>query len=285
MQSLEINNMPRPSRGRSEELTTTLTGRTIVVTRPQDRADEMIASILRLGGEPLVCPMIEAKPLPCTNEYREVLGNLDQFDWLIFTSASAVKAFQYWLREIGNDSLPRIITVGEKTAAVVQEHGWRVEAIAEHAHAEGVIAMLMQRGVERGTKVLFPRALEGRETIPQELEKIGVTVVVPPVYQTVPVIPYNLESLRARLHEGKVAAITFTSPSAVNQFFRLFPPVEWPVLRGICLAAIGRTTASALREHQLNVQVMPETTSATALIEAIAKYFISQRPSEEKLQS
>jgi uroporphyrinogen-III synthase len=253
-----------------------LAGRTIVVTRPQDRADEMIAAVVQLGGEALVCPMIEAKPLPGAEAHREVLDKLDRFDWLIFTSAAAVEAFHLWLQQLGINELPhalRIIVVGDKTAAAVQEQGWRVDAIAEYASAEGVVTTLVQQGVELNTTILFPRALKGRDTIPQEMEKIGARIVVLPVYQTVPVIPNNLEDLRARLRQRKIDAITFTSPSAVQQFFRLLPLNEWPILREICLAAIGRTTATAIREHGLRASVMPQTTSAVALIETIAEYF------------
>lgn len=238
----------------------------------------MISTIVQLGGEALVCPMVEVSPLSSADQHREVLGKLNRFDWLIFTSASAVEAFQFWLEKSGANALPfslRIITVGEKTAAAVQKLGWRVEAMAEHASAEGVVTKLIEHGVGLETAILFPRALEGRETIPQKLQKIGAKIVVLPVYQTAPVIPNNLEDLRTRLRNGKIDAITFTSPSAVNQCFRLLHIEEWPILRETCLAAIGHTTAAAIREQNLQVQVIPETTSSVALIKAIAAYFNS----------
>ncbi len=268
-------NSPRPKAS-----TLPLTGRTIVITRPQDRADEMVTTIKRLGGEPLVCPMIAVQPLPATEEDREVLGKLDQFDWLVFTSASAVKALRFWLEWAGINALSpalQIMAVGEKTAAAAHEQGWRVEANAEQASAEGVVATLLDYGVGLHTKILFPRAREGRDTIPHELGKVGAKVVVLPVYQTAPAVPENLEELRERLRQGKTDAITFTSPSAVHQFCHLFPVAEWPRLREICLAAVGRTTAAAIRQRSLQVNVMPETTSAMALIEAVAEYLCQRK--------
>jgi uroporphyrinogen-III synthase len=253
-----------------------LAGRTIVVTRPRDRADEMIDAITRLGGEALICPMIAVQPLTMAKAHLAALRNLDEFTWLIFTSASAVEMFHLWLGQAQVQELPptlRLIAVGEKTAAAVRAREWRVETLAEQATAEGVAAALLQQGAGRGTKILFPRALEGRELIPQELEKAGAKVLVLPVYQTAPAVPKNLAELRLRLREGKIDAITFTSPSVVQQFFHLLPLGEWPVLREICLAVIGPTTAAAIQEHGLQVSVMPETTSAAALIEAIAEYF------------
>jgi uroporphyrinogen III methyltransferase/synthase len=253
-----------------------LAGRTIVVTRPRDRADEMVEAITRLGGEALICPMIAVQPLPMADEHLATLRKLDQFDWLVFTSASAVEMFHLWLETAAVKKLPatlRVIAVGEKTAAAVRVYGWHVEALAEQASAEGVVATLLRQKAGRDTKILFPSALEGRKLVPQELEKAGAQVVVLPVYQTVPATPKNLAVLSMRLHDKKIDAITFTSPSAVQQFFHLLPLVEWPVLREICLAVIGPTTAAAIREHGLQASVMPETTSAAALIEAIAEYF------------
>ncbi len=251
-----------------------LAGRTIVVTRPRDRADEMIEAITRLGGEALIVPMIAVQPLPMSEAHLTALQKLGQFDWLVFTSASAVEMFHLWLEKAMIKELPatlRVIAVGEKTAASVHARGWRVEILAEQASAEGVVATLLQQRAGRDTKILFPRALEGRELIPQELEKVGAKVVVLPVYQTAPATPKNLAVLRIRLREKTIDAITFTSPSAVQQFFHLLPLSEWPILREICLAVIGPTTAAAIREHGLRASVMPETTTAMALIEAIAE--------------
>jgi uroporphyrinogen III methyltransferase/synthase len=255
-----------------------LAGRTIVVTRPSDRADEMVEAITRLGGEALIAPMIAVQPLPMSVAHLATLRKLDQFDWLVFTSASAVEMFHLWLEKVMIKELPatlRVIAVGEKTAAAVRVYGWHVKALAERASAEGVVATLLLQGAGNDTKIVFPRAREGRELIPQELKKVGAQVVVLPVYQTAPAIPKNLAVLRLRLRERKIDAITFTSPSAVQQFFHLLPLGEWPILREICLAAIGRTTAAAIREHHLQAHVVPETTSAPALIEAIAEYLNS----------
>jgi uroporphyrinogen III methyltransferase/synthase len=197
-------------------------GRTVVITRPGDRADEMIAAIVRLGGEPLVCPMIEVKRLPEAAEHRELLDKLDQFDWLLFTSTAAVEAFKSWLDNAAINTLPgflRIIVVGQKTAAAVHEQGWRVEAFADHPSAAGVVTTLLRHRVGPDSKILFPRALEGNETIPQELIKAGAELVLLPVYHTLPMIPANLEELRTRLRHEKIDAITFTSPSAVRHCF------------------------------------------------------------------
>lgn len=236
----------------------------------------MIEAITRLGGEALLCPMIAVQPLPMADEHLATLRKLDQFAWLIFTSASAAEMFHLWLEKAMIRELPatlRVIAVGEKTAAAVRAYGWHVEALAERAFAEGVVATLLQQRTGDNTKILFPRALEGRELIPQELEKVGAQVVILPVYQTTPAIPKNLAVLRLRLREREIDAIAFTSPSAVRQFFHLLPLSEWLILREICLAAIGSTTAAAIRGHGLQASVMPETTSAVALIEAIAKHF------------
>lgn len=107
-----------------------LAGRAIVVTRPRDRADEMVEAIMRLGGETLICPMIAVQSLPMAETQRATLRKLDEFAWLIFTSASAVQMLHVWLEQAAVQELPatlRVIAVGEKTASAVHTRGWRVE--------------------------------------------------------------------------------------------------------------------------------------------------------------
>ena len=83
----------------------------------------MVEAITRLGGEALICPMIAVQPLAMAEAHLPALRKLDEFTWLIFTSASAVEMFILWLDQAQVQELPptlRLAAIGKKTAAAVR---------------------------------------------------------------------------------------------------------------------------------------------------------------------
>ncbi len=82
-----------------------LFGLSIGITRPEDQADDIASQIVRLGGEPVLMPMIEVGPMAesSTAGIREVLRRIADFDWLIFTSVNGVSEFFRHLFDAGLD--------------------------------------------------------------------------------------------------------------------------------------------------------------------------------------
>jgi uroporphyrinogen III methyltransferase/synthase len=135
-------------------------------------------------------------------------------------------------------------------------------------------ALVAQGGAEgwAGTRVLFARAAEGREVIPEGLRKRGARVDVVAVYRNVPP-PLSAEQFRKVLRGG-ADAITFTSGSTVQNFAALFPAGEAArLLEGVAVGCIGPVTADAARGLGLEVAVMPEEYTIAAFTTALERYF------------
>jgi uroporphyrinogen-III synthase len=71
------------------------------------------------------------------------------------------------------------------------------------------------------------------------------------------------------IHRGEVDAVAFASPSAVKAVTGALG-ADVALLRRVLLAAIGPTTAAALREAGLEPGALPAEHTAPALADAIA---------------
>jgi uroporphyrinogen-III synthase len=120
----------------------------------------------------------------------------------------------------------------------------------------------------RGARVLVPRADDGRPELVEGLAAAGADVVAPSVYRTTAAPPEALAPLARALAGGGVDAVAFLSPSAVRSVAAAVPPA---LLARACLAAIGPTTADALRAVGLEPGAQPARASGAALADAIAE--------------
>ncbi|MBI5544663.1 MAG: uroporphyrinogen-III synthase [Deltaproteobacteria bacterium] len=79
-----------------------------------------------------------------------------------------------------------------------------------------------------------------------------------------------LDRLRARLVDRRVDAIAFASPSAVKGFVASFAPGEAaPLLKRVCIAAMGPVTARAVVDLGMEVGVVPVESTGEALVDAL----------------
>jgi uroporphyrinogen III methyltransferase/synthase len=152
-------------------------------------------------------------------------------------------------------------------------YGLSPDIVPIEFQAEGVIAALAQAGIH-GSRVLIPRAEVAREILPDQLRKLGATVDVIPVYRTIaPAV--DVAALTQQLHDGRVAAIAFTSSSTVRNFMELFEgkSVVRSLLAGTVVACIGPITAHTAEEYGLTVRIMPAENTVPALADAIVRHF------------
>ena len=70
-----------------------LFGQRIVVTRPREQAGTLCARLRDLGADVVSLPTIEIRPPEDWRPLDRTLERLDQYDWLIFTSANGVRYF------------------------------------------------------------------------------------------------------------------------------------------------------------------------------------------------
>jgi uroporphyrinogen-III synthase len=69
-----------------------LAGRRVLVTRAAHQAGKLSEGLRALGVEPVEVPVLEIRPPASFEPFDAALRQLDSYDWLILTSANAVRA-------------------------------------------------------------------------------------------------------------------------------------------------------------------------------------------------
>ena len=254
-----------------------LFGKRVVLTRAQEQAQEFSQLLAAYGAEPVEVPTIQIVPPASWQAIDDAVTRLSAYQWLIFTSVNGVRPFMDRLHAAGRDARAlanlRLCAIGPRTAQELVTYGLTPDVVPTEFQAEGVIAAVARVGI-RGSHILIPRAEVAREILPEQLRELGATVEVIPVYRTIaPAL--DVASLTQQLHDGRVAAVTFTSSSTVRNFVELLGGQDAvrPLLAGVVVACIGPITASTAKEYGLTVTVMPAENTVPALAEAIVRYF------------
>jgi uroporphyrinogen III methyltransferase/synthase len=254
-----------------------LAGKRVVVTRAAEQAEGLGAELERLGAEVVYLPLVRYEPLENNQPLDEVLWNLAEFDWLILTSQNAVRFLTARRETLPGRSaaLTKIAAVGTATADAAQAAGWDVDFVSSRATGEALAQELGER--VRRKRVLLPRSDRARPDLPEALRRAGAEMIEVVAYRTVFADLRNSPGAEI-LRNGRVDVITFASPSAFQGLVQAFGAGRMRELAEISVfAAIGPTTAGAIRDAGLPVRVQAEESSAGALAQAIAEHFEKQK--------
>ncbi|HEV7395531.1 MAG TPA: uroporphyrinogen-III synthase [Pyrinomonadaceae bacterium] len=259
-----------------------LTGKTIVITRAANQANDFVTALESLGARVLLCPTIEITEPESYDALDEALDHLYGYDWLIFTSANAV---DYFLRRLEAKELEvseldnlRVCAIGEATAEKLYDRHVHVDVVPEQSKAEGVFAALENyvggREQLAGLNILIPRAAVARDYLPVALETAGARVDVVTAYRTVQPSGVDRGRVSAVLAGGGADCIAFTSGSTVRNLAGIFDTSDLSdLLRGVAVAVIGDVTAETAANFGLRVDIKPQETTIAALARAIADFF------------
>ena len=194
-------------------MTGSLSGRTVIVTRPKASSARLAAALRARGARVVLAPLIRTAPPRSWRRLDAALRGLAGFDAAAFTSANAVQAFfdRAALVLGANPRPPRVVAaVGPATARALVKRGWRATVVPDVRRAEGLARALR---LPRGSRVLMPRAEKGRAVLPRLLRAAGARVTVATAYRTLPDLA-GRRALRAALARG-ADAVCFASGSAV----------------------------------------------------------------------
>jgi uroporphyrinogen-III synthase len=251
-----------------------LAGRRVLVTRAQHQAGKLSEGLRALGATPVEVPVLEIAPTLDSAPLDAAIQQLETYDWVLFTSANAVRAVDARKRQLGSpgDSARLLVAaVGSATASAAREAGWNVALIPENYVAESLVAALVSQGIA-GKRVLLARAEIARDVIPDALRASEATVDVVDAYRNV--IPAAAPAkLREALADGLDAA-TFTSSSSVTHLrdCAVAAGLPWP-LAGVPAVSIGPITSGTLRESGWAPEVEAEPSDISGLVAAVVRLF------------
>lgn len=241
-----------------------LQGETVIFTGTP-KSQDVFDVVAQYGGTPISLPLIQVK------EKREPTDKLrllscPTYDWLIFTSQSAVDAFQTKLEryQVSPSTIRcQIAAVGTRTAEALEKLGFQVDFIPTVFSADTLVKEFRpeQYTVRR---ILFLRGSMAGNLIREQLPFV---VDEWTVYETVPA-EESVDKLIETIKDTETVNVLFASPSAVHVFRqRVVPVCGWD---GYTIGAIGHVTEKALLDAGATVRVKPNTYTLMDLVNTLA---------------
>jgi uroporphyrinogen-III synthase len=265
-----------------------LKGKTIALTRPAGQAEEAGKLIRGMSGVPYFIPAIEIKGLSNPESVKKFIAELGkgQVDYVILMSTNGVRylfeaADELKLTEQLQKELAKtfLIAVGPRTAEALKEKNIHIDMIPTKYSSEGLIESFRDK-LLKGKTIRIPRTSNATPTLTDKLREMGADVEEIHVYESA--LPID-EKLKAKFYEdltsGKIDAVVFGSGLSAKNIFKMLSEkasmetVRTIVNNKVTTVAIGPTTADALREMGIKVDVMPQNYLFEEALSALARYW------------
>ena len=202
-----------------------LSGLTVLITRPLNQADSLRRSIESAGAKTLSLPLIEINRLndaQAIQELRNKVLQLDSYQSLIFVSNNAVS----FGGEVINNYWPQfpigieVIAIGPTTAEAASEQlGCEVIQPSSGMTSEDILRLPALSNVS-DKKIAIVRGQGGRELLADTLRERGAIVDYLEAYRRTPV-DYTSVAFCNRLQKAAVNFLTVSSGESLDRLTHL----------------------------------------------------------------
>jgi uroporphyrinogen III methyltransferase/synthase len=248
-----------------------LFGRSIVVTRDADGNAEMAQKILARGGRPVEFTTMTIQPWTDRTEFLQVLAELTDHDWVIFTSPNGVTIFFDAIGRFGKDARVfasiRLATLGTKTAECLARYGIKADFVPTVFTGRDLGLQLMSFADLRDKKVLLLRSELASDELVEVLQQGQAQVRDVSLYTAVPQRG-DAAGLEEQIRQGRIHWLTFASPSSVRGLFEQLRPdaVNAGTSR---VASIGPVTSRELAQFGVRIDVEATEHTIDGMLDAI----------------
>ncbi|QDV53464.1 uroporphyrinogen-III C-methyltransferase [Gimesia fumaroli] len=250
-----------------------LFGLRIGITRPWEQAEAEIQRAIKLGAQPVLLPTIKISAPTDWKPVDDAIARLEEYQWLVFTSANGVRYFLNRLWETGFDARKlahlKLATIGPSTAEALNAWHLRADVIPPHYRAEELAAVL--KPLVSQQKILWAGANRGREVLQTELAEVSATVDKIVAYENHDVTAWDPESVDL-LESGALDWVGLSSPSIARNFYHLLSEkAREQIGNTIKLASISPVTTQAAEEVGLKIDAEAEEYTWEGIFAAILK--------------
>jgi uroporphyrinogen-III synthase len=207
-------------------------------------------------------------------------------DYVILMSTNGVKYLFEVAQNINQtDALRKgltkacVIGVGPRTAQELEAYGIHVDLVPEKYSSEGLLKILTAENIS-GKKIRIPRTTSAAPTLTNQLTAMGANVQEIHVYESG--LPID-ETLKNKFHHdltnGYIHAILFGSGLSAKNIFKMLTEktpidnLQKLLAEKITTVAIGPTTAQALQELNIKVDVIPKNYLFEDALTALAEHW------------
>lgn len=242
----------------------------VAITRPKDRAKKACEIVEKLGGEAVLAPTLDLKPVN-TQSLKNLVANKDELDWIVFTSPTTIVSLNKFYPDFLESLECKIAVIGNKTGKLVEKQGLAVDLMPDEFTAEGLIEEFKKNGITDKT-IGIPRTASARPVLPEELEKLGNTVILAEAYKSLfPMDEKAVEELIQKIENREIDAITFTSPLTVENFFTIADDkqkIAELLNENLLVVSIGPITARVLDKYEVE-NIYPDTYTVPDMMELL----------------
>ncbi len=258
-----------------------LFGWSVLIPRTRDHSATLPSRLQGYGAHSLDVPTISMEPPRTPQQMDKAIHGLveGRYEWVVFTSANAVRAVTEKLDEIGLDARAysglRIAAIFESTVNALAEWGVRPDLVPSGEQSTAALAAVFPAFddvLDPINRVFVPRADIATESLSAELSELGWEVEDIVGYRTVRAAPPPAET-REAIKTGLFDAVVFTSSTTVRNLVGIAGKPH----KHTVVAAIGPHTAETCQEHGLHVDVVAAEPTLDSLADALADFAARRR--------
>jgi len=187
----------------------------VLVTRPQQQAQQLNALIEEAGGEAISLPMLAVEE-SVDAESAQRCQFISGYDWVIFISQNAVRYALSILPENNWMDSTAVAAIGQSTGNALHQAGFSIDLQPdEEMNSEGLLNAFADQDLSK-KKVLIIRGVGGREALATGLRERGALVDYAEVYRRYcPEI--DLQQLSQIIKQG-LDVVTIASGETLQNF-------------------------------------------------------------------
>lgn len=288
-----------------------LAGLRIVVTGSR-RATELARLIMNFGGIPHIVPTIGIEiNQGVSGEIEAFISKImkEKMDYIIFMTGPGVYSLMFAAKCLGLErklveSLNQVVVICRsfKSKYALSNHGVKTDAVPEENTGEGIAKLMKNYAVDNKNVAIVWHGSHSA-VLSDELFKSGAHVLECSIYSYSPELKESgAKILRTmgfdyktpeeakvvevikEISKGFIDAITFTSPPAAHEIFKiaekyqLKESLQISLNKYVIVVAVGPSTWKALAEKGVNVDVMPKVYKMGTMVKALSDYITQVKP-------
>ncbi|MBZ0257532.1 uroporphyrinogen-III synthase [bacterium] len=245
----------------------------LLLLRSEDDMEASAQAVRERGGIPVACPMICIRPPRDVSALDAAIKRLGKIDWIVFTSAHAVRFFFQRLdeKQVARSVLQsiQIAAIGPATVQALSELNVYAAFEAQKANAVEFVKEFTAQFNIKGKRIFLPLSNIALRTMPEGLANAGAIISEAVAYENA--APESLpEDVRRLLLDNQIDWALFTSPSTARNLYQCLENEN--IKPQFHSASIGPSTSAALRELGVEPDAEADSHTFDGLLDAICNF-------------
>jgi uroporphyrinogen-III synthase len=253
-----------------------LSNKIIISTRPLAEDDTIKNHLTAKGACVLDFPMIKTSGVELANERKSILHQINEYEWIVFTSKNGVIHFYKQLNAMNIDekeiAVKKIAVIGKSTGEEVLKHNGNPHLISSGKNSEDLLAEI-KKEIKPTDKVLLALGELAEDKLEKGLSKICIVHRIN-VYKTIE-LEYTSNEIIDRIREDNYQIILFTSPSGFRNFNKIMFAND--ITSNVRAACIGKTTEMELLKNNCCPLVVSPKSDAESFANEIERFFNNKK--------